>query len=61
MPFVKIDWAAGRTADQKRAVAERITSALSDVAAVAPRDVWVVFHDVEPGDWAADGRLTSEI
>jgi 4-oxalocrotonate tautomerase len=60
MPFVKIDWGVGRTAEQKRVIAERITSALSEVGAVAAKDVWVVFNDVEPGDWAADGRLTSE-
>lgn len=60
MPFVTIDWAVGRSAEQKQAVAERITAALSEIGAVAPKDVWIVFNDVEPGDWAADGRLTSQ-
>ena len=60
MPFVKIDWAVGRTPDQKREVAERITAALSEFGRVDPKHVWIVFNDVEPGDWAADGKLTSE-
>lgn len=57
MPVVTIEWIAGRSREQKQAIAARVTDALCADGDVAPGDVWVVFRDVEAGDWAVAGRL----
>jgi 4-oxalocrotonate tautomerase len=57
MPIVRIEWMAGRTLDQKQAVAEQVTQAVAEIGHVRPEDVWVLFTDVAPSDWAASGRL----
>lgn len=59
MPLVTVTWLAGRTAEQKRAVAAGITDALAGTG-VHPSDVWVVFTDVGSGDWAVAGRLVGD-
>ncbi len=60
MPVVTVDWVAGRSPDQKRDIAERITAAVAEVGGVAPGSVWVVFNDVAPVDWAIGGRLAAD-
>lgn len=57
MPFVKVEWMAGRSDEQKASLAGRITDAVCDVTGVGPDDVWIVFADVPAGDWALGGRL----
>ena len=57
MPVVTVEWVAGRTRAQKQAVAARITAAVAEEGGVRPEDVWMVFQDVDPGDWAVGGRL----
>ena len=52
MPVVTVDWVAGRTAEQKRELAARITTtAVAEIGGLDPVAVWVVSDDVAPGDW----------
>jgi 4-oxalocrotonate tautomerase len=60
MPVVTVDWVAGRSRDQKREVAARITATVAEIGGVDPAAVWVVFNDVDPGDWAVGGRLADD-
>ena len=60
MPVVKIQWLAGRTAQQKARLADAITQAFVDVAQVQKEQVWIVFEDVKRSDWAMGGRLLDE-
>lgn len=60
MPVVTVDWVAGRTAEQKRNLAARITDAVAEVGGTDPAGVWVVFNDVARDDWAVGGRLVSD-
>jgi 4-oxalocrotonate tautomerase len=60
MPVVTVDWVTGRSADQKRDIAARITAAVAEVGNVDPGSVWVIFNDVARDDWAIGGRLASD-
>jgi len=46
MPLVQITMLQGRTTDQKRKVAKRITDALVEEAGTRREGVVVVFHEV---------------
>ena len=58
--MVNVTWMSGRTAEQKQAVAARITDALCEESGVTPEQCWIVFTDVAPRDWAANGRLVGD-
>jgi 4-oxalocrotonate tautomerase len=60
MPVVTVDWVAGRSPEQKREVAERITAAVSEIGGAKAGSVWVVFNDVAPEDWAIGGKLVAD-
>lgn len=60
MPIVTVEWIEGRSAEQKQALAAQITAAVADIGGANHADVWVVFHDVKPGDWAVGGRLAQQ-
>lgn len=60
MPVVTVDWVAGRTADQKRDLAARISTAVAEVGGIDPAGVWVIFNDVAKEDWAIGGRLAAD-
>jgi 4-oxalocrotonate tautomerase len=55
MPDVHISWLEGRTPDQKRKVAERITKALVEEAGAKSENTHVVFVDVPHTDYAIGG------
>jgi len=45
MPRVRVEWIAGRTQEQRKELADRITSALVDVAGTTPEAVSIVFDE----------------
>jgi 4-oxalocrotonate tautomerase len=55
MPDVHITWLEGRTVDQKRKVAERITQVLSEEAGASAEATHVVFIDVPHTNYAVGG------
>ncbi len=57
MPIVTIEWYEGRTPEQKKEVAEQITSVLVDVAGTQRDHVWIRFVDSDRGDWSMGGEL----
>lgn len=59
MPFVNVSLLAGRTAEQKTAVAQAIADALTEHAQAAPGTVAVVFSEYASEDWLRfpGGRL----
>ena len=60
MPFVKVLMSSGRSGEVKAAIAQAITSVMTDKAGCAPHTVSVVFEDVESCDWAIAGKLLSD-
>jgi 4-oxalocrotonate tautomerase len=57
MPIVTIEWFEGRSADQKREIAERLTDLLADVGKMPRDQVWIRFVDSPKGDWAIGGEV----
>ena len=61
MPYVNVKVAGSLTKEQKVALADRITSALEDIAGKHPKSTYVVFEEIERENWAAGGKLLTEI
>ncbi len=60
MPHVQITWVAGRTPEQKRAIAERITQVLMEDGRAKRENVHVLFHDVPATDYAEAGVTVAD-
>lgn len=57
MPLVQITMLAGRTADQKRKIAQRITDAMVEEAGAKREAIIVAFHEVSRENYASGGEL----
>jgi len=57
MPMVQITLLAGRSADQKRKIAKRITAALVEEAGARREAIIVAFHEVLKESYASGGEL----
>lgn len=55
MPVVNVDFFEGRTPEQKREIAERITDALVTVAGSKRHAVHVIFNNVAREDFVIGG------
>ena len=59
MPVVTVEWYEGRSAEQKREVAELITAAISEVGKTPRDQVWIRFVDSSKSDWSMGGQIQS--
>ena len=57
MPYVTIEWYEGRSSEQKREIAERLTELLVEVGKTERDHVWIRFVDSSRSDWAMAGEL----
>lgn len=57
MPHVQITWVEGRTPDQKRKIAEKITQSLIEDGRAKRENIHVSFHDVPAANYAEAGVL----
>jgi 4-oxalocrotonate tautomerase len=57
MPVVTIEWYEGRSAEQKREIAEKLTALITEVGKTAPEHVWIRFVDSPKSDWAIGGAM----
>ena len=60
MPSIHVQLFAGRTVDQKRALAAALTEATVRTLGGSPEAVDVIFTDVQKHDWATGGQLWSD-
>jgi 4-oxalocrotonate tautomerase len=60
MPHIHITWVEGRTTEQKRKVAERITQVLKEEANAKPEAVHVAFVDLPRTNFADAGILLED-
>ena len=60
MPYAQITWVAGRTPEQKRKIAERITEALVEEGRARRENVHVTFVDLPPTDYAEAGVTVAD-
>lgn len=57
MPLVQITMLEGRSADQKRKLAQRITDAMVEEAGARREAIVVAFHEVSKESYASGGVL----
>ena len=57
MPIVTIEWYEGRTPEQKRELAEKLTDLLVDVGKTQREHVWIRFVDSPKSEWAMGGEV----
>jgi len=60
MPDVHISWVEGRTVEQKRKVAERITQILTEEVGAKPESTHTVFLDIPATSFASGGMLVAD-
>ena len=60
MPMIQITMLAGRTREQKRKIAERMTAVMTEEAGVPPEGVVVAFYEVTKENYARAGVLLSD-
>ena len=60
MPLVQITMLTGRTVEQKRKLAHRITDAMVEEAGARREVVVVVFHEVSKESYASGGVLMAD-
>lgn len=60
MPTIRVDLFAGRTIEQKRALAKALTEATVRTLGGSPEAVDIIFNDVQRHDWATAGTLWSD-
>jgi 4-oxalocrotonate tautomerase len=61
MPFVNVQIVAGKTVEQKAALAKAITNAFVEIVQSKPEAVSVIFTDIQKTDLAKAGKLVSEL
>jgi 4-oxalocrotonate tautomerase len=57
MPMVQITLLEGRTAEQKRKIAKRITDVLVEEAGTRREGIVIAFHEVSKESYASGGEL----
>jgi 4-oxalocrotonate tautomerase len=57
VPVVTIEWYAGRSPEQKKEIAEKVTAAVSEVGGSPPDQVWIKFVDLPKSEWAIGGEM----
>jgi 4-oxalocrotonate tautomerase len=60
MPTLRVELFAGRTVEQKRALAAALTEATVRTLGGSAEAVEVLFFDIERHDWASGGQLWSD-
>jgi 4-oxalocrotonate tautomerase len=60
MPTLHVELFAGRTVEQKRALAQALTEATVRTLGGSPDSVDIIFRDVERHDWSTGGVLWSD-
>ncbi len=60
MPNITIQWYAGRTDQQKRALTQAITEAMVTIGKTTADQVHIVFQDIEKSNWGHNGKLASD-
>jgi 4-oxalocrotonate tautomerase len=61
MPFAQIIMMQGRSDDQKRAVIEKVTSALSEAVGAPLESIRVCILEVPKANWGIAGKSAQEL
>jgi len=61
MPIIRVSLWAGRTKEEKAALAEALTEVMVRVGKVPPQAVTVQFEELPKENWATGGKLHTEL
>lgn len=61
MPFAQIYLIEGRSEEQKRAVIDKVTQALSEAVGAPKENVRVWIHDVPKTNWGIAGQTAKDL
>jgi len=61
MPVIIVEMYTGRTAEQKAALAQKLTEGTIEVLGVRPDQVRVIIHDLPKEDYAVGGKTIAEL
>ena len=57
MPVVTIEWYEGRSPEQKKELAEKLTDLMVEVGKTQREHVWIRFVDSPKSEWAMGGEV----
>jgi len=60
MPVVTVEMWEGRTVEQKKELAEGITSVMTSRLGISPEHITIIIKDIPRHNWATGGKLASE-
>lgn len=60
MPYVTVKMLEGRTDEQKRALVEKVTAAVSETIDASPEKIVVFIEEMSKGHYAAGGKRLSD-
>ena len=60
MPIVTIEMLEGRSLEQKKEMAKRITDVITEVTDVNPEVVWIRFDEMKKENFSTSGKLHIE-
>ena len=61
MPVIIVEIYTGRTAEQKAALAKKLTEGTIEVLGVRPDQVRVIIHDLPKEDYAVGGKTIAKL
>ena len=60
MPMIQITMLAGRTTEQKRKIAQRVTDVVAEEAGTVREGIVVAFYEVSKESYAIGGQLVAD-
>lgn len=61
MPYISIETFEGKTTEQKKALIEEVTRAVTSTLEVPPEAVWIVIKDIPRSNWGQGEKPCSEL
>lgn len=60
MPIVQIDWVEGRSVEQKRELAQKVTQAVCEAGKCPPENVTIIIRDLPKTNFAKNATLLAD-
>jgi 4-oxalocrotonate tautomerase len=57
MPVITVEWYEGRSPEQKKEIAEKLTDLMVEVGKTPREHVWIRFVDSPKSEWAMGGEI----
>jgi 4-oxalocrotonate tautomerase len=57
MPVITVEWYEGRSPEQKKEIAEKLTDLMVEVGKTPREHVWIRFVDSPKSEWAMGGEV----